>query len=120
MINGQTQYNPPSRFVREIPKALLDEPAGKKPGKTELPSSRKSDIPKPQRPAAKPFVLQKGASLSPGRVDYGVGDRVRHKKFGEGVVKELVKDTKDYKVTVDFDTSGTKILYAAFARLEKC
>ena len=45
---------------------------------------------------------------------------MRHKKFGEGVVKELVKDTKDYKVTVDFDTAGTKILYAAFARLEKC
>ena len=63
--------------------------------------------------------LQKGATVSSDTLDYGVGDRVRHIKYGEGTVLKMEKEPKDYKVTVSFDGAGTKIMYAGFAKLQK-
>ena len=51
--------------------------------------------------------------------DYMVGDRVHHLNFGDGTVENIEKGPKDYKVTVQFDDAGRKIMYAGFARLEK-
>ncbi len=63
--------------------------------------------------------LQKGLPQAGTKPDYEVGDRVTHIKYGEGVVKALEKGPKDYKVTVDFDEAGQKVMYAAFAKLIK-
>ena len=52
-------------------------------------------------------------------LDYGAGDRVSHVKFGQGTVKEVKDGTRDYEVTVDFDTAGTKKMFASFAKLKK-
>ena len=52
-------------------------------------------------------------------LEYGVGDRVRHLKYGDGTVTEIVDDPRDYKVTIQFDGAGQKIMYAAFAKLKK-
>lgn len=52
-------------------------------------------------------------------LDYGVGDRVRHVKFGEGEVKAVIEGGRDYEVTVDFDKAGTKKMFASFAKLKK-
>jgi len=52
-------------------------------------------------------------------LDYMVGDRVKHIKYGEGTVLKLEKEPRDYKVTVQFDGAGNKIMYAAFAKLKK-
>ena len=54
-----------------------------------------------------------------GGLDYGVGDRVRHVKFGDGEVKAVVEGGRDYEVTVDFDKAGTKKMFASFAKLKK-
>lgn len=62
--------------------------------------------------------LSKGMPM-PGKVDYGVGDRVSHVKYGEGTVTKLENTPKDYQVTVVFDDAGQKIMYAAFAKLKK-
>ena len=62
--------------------------------------------------------LTKGMPVS-GKVDYGVGDRVSHVKYGEGTVTKLESTPKDYQVTVVFDGAGQKIMYAAFAKLKK-
>ena len=51
--------------------------------------------------------------------DYGVGDRVRHVNYGDGTVSSLEKGPRDYKVRVQFDTCGQKIMYAGFAKLVK-
>ena len=40
-------------------------------------------------------------------------------KFGEGTVTALTEGGRDYEVTVDFDTAGTKKMFAAFAKLKK-
>ena len=52
-------------------------------------------------------------------LSYGVGDRVRHIKFGDGQVTAIVEGGRDYEVTVDFDKAGTKKMFASFAKLKK-
>ena len=52
-------------------------------------------------------------------IDYGPGDRVKHVKYGEGTVKAVQKEPRDYKVTVEFDLAGQKIMYASFAKLKR-
>ncbi len=138
MLRGETQYNPVSRFVREIPGELLD-------GQTETRQVRFSSEPvsfdprpkaivKPKvtAKADKPFIAQgigslnriagisKGSSYNESyEIDYTVGDRVRHIKYGAGTVTEITKEPRDYKVTVQFDQAGQKIMYASFAKLKK-
>lgn len=52
-------------------------------------------------------------------IDYGVGDRVKHIKFGEGTVLGVEDGPRDYQVTVQFDTAGQKVMMASFAKLKK-
>ena len=44
---------------------------------------------------------------------------MRHVKFGEGTVIQIVEGGRDYEVTVDFDGVGVKKMFAAFAKLKK-
>lgn len=62
----------------------------------------------------KTFTVQKSQAL-----DYGPGDRVKHVRFGQGTVKEVKDGGRDFEVTVDFDTAGTRKMFASFAKLEK-
>ncbi len=64
--------------------------------------------------AAKDIGTAAGSTL-----DYAVGDSVRHMKFGEGVVKNIVNGGRDYEVTVDFKGAGIKKMFASFAKLKK-
>ena len=48
-----------------------------------------------------------------------VGDRVKHIRFGEGTVLEIIEGAKDYEVRVNFDVAGVKKLFASFAKLQK-
>lgn len=77
--------------------------------------------------ANKPYIAKSLSGLTKGMpamseeaLGYVTGDRVLHVKYGVGTVLNIVKDTRDFKVTVDFDEYGNKIMYAAFARLKKC
>ena len=82
---------------------------------------------KKQRGASGAAGLSGIAGLSKGfgdgnvkkKPDYEVGDRVTHIKFGLGTVAELTDEPKDYKVSVDFDEAGRKVMYAGFAKLKK-
>ena len=53
------------------------------------------------------------------QLDYQVGDRVSHMKFGLGTVKEIKEQKRDYEVAVEFDNYGLKRMYASFAKLKK-
>ena len=127
MINGETHYNPVSRFLTEIPQDLLDENTANRASLREPVTLRKKETPYAATaireldkiaPKTTFAQLKKGAPQAE-KPAYETGDRVRHIKFGAGTVTDLTKETRDYKVTVDFDTAGTKVMYAAFARLEK-
>lgn len=78
--------------------------------------------------AAKPYIakataftsIKKGADIvGSATPDYVIGDRVTHMKFGAGTVMNMVKGSRDYEVTVDFDGAGTKKMFASFAKLKK-
>ena len=127
MIRGETQYNRVSRFVKEIPRELLS-------GKIQREKVRDEETARPpvyikakQSFRAKPMALQQSApakSFSSGNtakiaLDYAVGDTVKHMKFGEGIVKQIIEGGRDYEVTVDFKTAGVKKMFASFAKLKK-
>lgn len=125
MIRGETQYNKMSRFLKEIPMDLLSTGEvfarlAKREAETEVKVSAYQQAKqtfKKQAYTMKPvqqFTVSKGKGL-----DYGVGDRVRHIKFGEGTVTGITEGGRDYEVTVDFDSAGTKKMFAAFAKLQK-
>ena len=115
MIHGETRFSRVSRFVAEIPEALIEQ--GKKTvSKVEKPKRGNAQIgfvnqnpyQKKEFPGAKETVL-----------DYQVGDQVKHIKFGVGTVKEIVSGGRDYEVTVEFETAGVKKMFASFAKLKK-
>ena len=138
MIRGETQYNPVSRFVREIPPQLLDSLASEKSSlRQEIPEVfdfRPKAVLKPKATAKadKPYIargidslnrlagISKGASVqAPRELEYGVGDRVKHIKYGDGIVLKIDREPRDYKVTVNFEKAGQKIMYASFAKLKR-
>lgn len=142
MINGETRYSATSRFIKEIPFGLLDMklPSMKLRADDEPnPASfQKADENFRTKPFAKrapkvPPIKHEYASQNPytatmkkgsemkvdGELEYGVGDRVRHVKFGEGTVKSVVSGGRDFEVTVDFDHMGVKKMFASFAKLRK-
>ncbi|MBP5624064.1 MAG: UvrD-helicase domain-containing protein [Lachnospiraceae bacterium] len=147
MNHGETQYNPVSRFVREIPRELFDiaprtakrrvdfddyDDYDKKPFSfSHKPYSQESYAGfkrvKDEEPkvSTKPFIatmstVKKGSELAgSGSLGYGVGDKVSHVKFGTGTVLKIEDGGNDKKVTVQFDTAGVRVMYASFARLVK-
>lgn len=139
MVRGETQYNRISRFVSEIPPELLDTGSRKRTYFTEddgtdSNSAGNSLFPDGRSAAAgssrsksyaskKPFsALTKGSQLTAQKSDslaYGVGDRVRHVKFGEGTVLDIKEGGRDFEVTVEFDTAGVRKMFAMFAKLAK-
>ena len=122
MIRGETQYNKMSRFLKEVPPQLLS--TGKIVEKEELELPKQNAyVQAKQSFQAKPFMISKpvqqfGVKSGEG-LSYGVGDRVRHMKFGEGTVTAITEGGRDYEVSVDFDSAGTKKMFASFAKLQK-
>lgn len=120
MIRGETQYNKVSRFIREIPRELVE--LGREPKErkiTSMPQSNNTYARMRQTYSKntfspKTFEVKKAEGLN-----YGVGDTVRHIKFGTGTVTSIVDGGKDYEVTVDFDKVGIKKMFASFAKLKK-
>lgn len=119
MIRGETQYNKVSRFIKEIPRELVElgrEFQEKKLKEIPLPTSFQQMKQAFRQPAFVPkqFEVKKAEGL-----DYQVGDTVRHIKFGVGVVTDITEGGRDYEVTVNFDKAGIKKMFASFAKLKK-
>ena len=118
MLRGQTQYNRCSRFIDEIPGQYLD---------TEQRVSEQRVVKNTERPAkyqygakaGKPYNLSDFKVKPVGELDYQIGDRVKHIKFGVGTVQEITKGGRDFEVAVEFDRVGRKKMFASFAKLKK-
>ena len=130
LVRGERQYNSMSRLIKEMPSALID--TGKREGgfsqnvslgekrtySSEVSGYKRSAY--AQKPAF--AAIQKGSGLMAKKsegLSYGVGDRVRHVKFGDGTVTEIKEGGRDYEVTVQFDTAGVRKMFALFAKLIK-
>ncbi len=131
MVKGQIQFHRVSRFIGEIPEEMLDKapsaysrasfmPAGSGASSTQTSTASSRTFSQTASPKPKiaydlsQFKVKKADGL-----DYEVGDRVRHRKFGDGTVLSIVDGARDYEVSVEFDTAGVKKMFAAFAKLQK-
>lgn len=122
MIRGETQYNKMSRFLKEVPMYLLS--TGNAIFKEDMSEKKLSAY----MQAKQNFLAKAYQSPKPvqqfGKADgkgpgYDVGDRVKHMKFGEGLVIGMNAGGRDYEVTVQFDEAGVKKMFATFAKLQK-
>lgn len=119
---GRTTFNPPSRFLSEIPDELADSITEKQDsgfgfGK----SGGYSDSFIQNKSASRSAILenmQKPKTTAPSGVAYNAGDRVKHRKFGIGTVVAAQPMGKDTLLRVSFE-AGEKKLLAAYAPIEK-
>ena len=122
MLRGEVQYNRVSRFVREIPRELVElghDIQEKKPKLEDVIPAKSSYMQMKMAFQAKAFQPRNFTVTKSDGLDYEVGDTVRHVKFGVGIVKNIVEGGRDYEVTVDFDKAGVKKMFAGFAKLKK-
>ena len=120
MIRGENQYNNISRFIREIPPEFLAK-------KSVVPPAPKVQAPPKDTPYQKAKEAFKTKTFDPNQfkvvkadsLDYTVGDRVSHIKFGQGTVLEIADGGRDFEVKVEFDNYGVKRMFASFAKLKK-
>ncbi|WP_251966568.1 UvrD-helicase domain-containing protein [Parabacteroides sp. AD58] len=135
--NGQTTMCIPSRFLRDIDMKYLEtEDSYRRPETDSFVSERKTE----SRPAftspLQQAKMRETPSVGPRKLtrmtetrvssaaeqdfsDFQVGMRVRHARFGEGVILSFDGDGNNRKALIEFDNSGQKQLFLKFARLEK-
>ena len=147
-IFGSTSYNATSRFIKEIPDNLLDGIVDNdtqekfndtgynweygnrvNPGKVKTYTFDKEEIKKVEQKTnsfqyqrtAESFLnslTQKKEQSASNISEYKEGQRIYHKKFGEGTIQKLEQEGDDYKVDILFDKVGHKRLMAKFAGLQ--
>ena len=98
-MHGTENYSTPSRFLREIPPDLLEEV-------------------RPKFSAGRQLYRRGGGALAPEANGVRLGQRVRHRKFGEGVVLNSEGSGAHARVQVNFELAGAKWLVLAYANLE--
>jgi DNA helicase-2/ATP-dependent DNA helicase PcrA len=113
-IYGTEQFNPPSRFLADIPPTCLQD-YSRQPVVTSVPKAF-------QRP------MRAGAAATPGpplprstrttSAPYAVGTQVQHQHFGRGVVQKREGDGDDLKLTVIFRDHGIKKVLVKFAPMQ--
>jgi DNA helicase-2/ATP-dependent DNA helicase PcrA len=119
---GQPQYNPPSRFLEEIPAAYVDwkrtgavaAPAGPVSGVAASLSSSRS---RSSAAGASGFATRRAAEQP--AVGLAVGDRVTHDQFGLGTVVGVKGTGANAEATIDFGDAKPKRLLLRYAPVEK-
>jgi DNA helicase-2/ATP-dependent DNA helicase PcrA len=99
-LHGSESYCMPSRFIHEIPAALVEE------------IRPRIQVSRPYAPPLSDNLLQR-----PPVGGLGLGQRVQHKTFGEGVVLNYEGQGAHARVQVNFESAGTKWLVVAYANL---
>jgi DNA helicase II / ATP-dependent DNA helicase PcrA len=107
-LHGIDSHGSPSRFIRELPAELLEEV------RPRIQVSR--PVYTPQAYALRSTSLREDLSIGPNGIR--LGQRVRHGKFGDGVVLEMEGQGTHARVQVRFERQGTKWLMLSYANLE--
>ncbi len=118
MLFGMTMRNPPSQFLEEIDKSLLEEKTSRRQSKRGIPAGNAEFV-------QSISLLQQQMAASKKRVyqaqpkEFHVGERVRHAVFGDGTVLSITKMANDAMLEVGFDQVGTKRLMASHPKIKK-
>jgi DNA helicase-2/ATP-dependent DNA helicase PcrA len=124
LLYGRTQYNPPSRFVSEIPEALVSHDKGweNRESYAEMQWRYGGNSTPAYKPVYESVTVNKPLSASANRAKrttFTAGDRVLHPTFGEGEILSAKPLGADVLYEIMFDSAGTKKLMATFAKLKK-
>ena len=99
-LYGIDQYGQPSRFIHELPPELLEEV-------------------RPRVQVSRPaFTRRATLEEQPPSGAMRLGSRVRHAKFGDGVVLNFEGNGPQARIQVNFERQGTKWLMISYANLE--
>ena len=110
-FGGPSMPSGPSRFLADIPENIISKPMGVR--QVVTPARQPSFWPGAR-------TVTPSADGKPSVQPFKVGEKVKHNKFGEGVVINCIATKDDYEVTVAFRTdAGIKRLLASFAPLER-
>jgi DNA helicase-2/ATP-dependent DNA helicase PcrA len=127
-LYGATQYNPPSRFLDEIPDHLVEQVQGERrasrvrsgsdwggvrPWTSRREEARERTVDGALRPSTPP------APSGADKLGLRVGDDVRHNTFGEGVILSIQGEGDKAEARVNFAGVGEKTLLLSWAPLEK-
>ncbi|MFQ6004033.1 MAG: DNA helicase II [Woeseia sp.] len=100
-LHGMDSYSQPSRFIAEVPSEFVEEVRPKVQVSRPLPAGRRS------------AAMQPGGELG-----IRMGQRVRHGKFGDGIILNCEGQGAHARVEVNFETAGTKWLVLSYANLD--
>lgn len=117
--HGQRVYNMPSRFLKEIPSKFIERTEDGltvRKADTGLGFENTLHFNNPAKRPLNPYKMPEPKNVS---LDFTVGDKVKHVKFGIGEVIDMTPGGADYEITVDFKNVGTKKLMSKFANLKK-
>jgi DNA helicase-2/ATP-dependent DNA helicase PcrA len=99
-LYGVDTYSQPSRFIGELPPDLLEEI-------------------RPRLQVSRPVFIKRSATLDESPTpSMRMGARVRHNKFGDGVVLNFEGNGPHARIQVNFESQGTKWLMLSYANLE--
>jgi DNA helicase-2/ATP-dependent DNA helicase PcrA len=117
---GATNYNPPSRFLGEIPEELVHA-LGAEPRRRESRSAHRDFVVAAALDEASRPMMTAVPAGARGAEHLGlrIGDDVTHERFGEGVVLDLIGDGDKTEAVVHFAGAGEKRLLLAWAPLER-
>ena len=127
LLYGQTQRNKRSRFIDEIPEEYMENKDNTKRtasapfggfGTTSALSERTYGGRKQSNYLQERAASQAKAPAA-GSQSFSAGDRINHRKFGDGTVLTATPMGNDTLLEISFDEGGTKKLAAAFAKITK-
>ena len=102
-LHGMDSFSQPSRFIAEIPEELVEE------------IRPRVQVSRPVSPRSRDHT----AGIAPGAsLGVKLGQRVRHGKFGDGVILNCEGQGAHARVEVNFETAGTKWLVLSYANLD--
>jgi DNA helicase-2/ATP-dependent DNA helicase PcrA len=98
-LHGVDNYGMPSRFIKEVPEDLIEEV-------------------RPRVQVSRPVAVGRLRQEEPAVAGVRLGGRVRHRKFGEGVILNVEGNGPHARVEVNFEHQGPKWLMIQYANLE--
>jgi len=98
-LYGVDQYGQPSRFINELPAQLVEEI-------------------RPRLQVSRPIYVKRSSLEESPALGVRMGSRVRHSKFGDGVVLNFEGNGPQARIQVNFERQGTKWLMLSYANLE--
>ena len=128
LLYGRVQRNQPSRFVEEIsPELLEEEGSGMNSFGGSMPFDKRAALKPTYRSQQKHHYRDAGKRVAPvtntgtgaDKLSWKAGDKVTHKKWGQGTVVKISGTGNDMELEIAFPNQGVKRLLASFAPIKK-